>query len=180
MGMKLSKTDSRLLGILLFLAKFTALSLPLYLIAWSGAGLLPLQHSAAAGSVWMMNALGLEAHSERLLVYAGSGPFIFYIGPDCTGWKSMLCLAALIIATAGVSMKKRLLGVAIGIPLVYLGNIMRIVAVVLAEMAYGYDAAMLIHDWLWQAGLLALVLGIWLVWLRSGWLKKHIIALAKE
>jgi len=174
-------SDESLRKILSFLLRLIVLSAPVYAVIWLGLSLVPLQGTVAANSVYMLNALGIPASVNGLLITCGiTPPFMFYIGPDCTGWKSMLFFFALVFASAGASMRKRALGLAAGLPLIYIGNIARIVVVVLAERVYGLQAAMLLHDWLWQAGLAALVIALWLAWLEWVSVKKHIIALAKE
>jgi exosortase/archaeosortase family protein len=49
--------------------------------------------------------------------------------------------------------------------LIYLGNLVRIILIVLVEQTYGTNIAMVIHDYLWQLGLISLVLIIWVFWL---------------
>jgi exosortase/archaeosortase family protein len=179
--LQLGKRDKRLLETLMFLIRFLLLSIPLYLILILDISLLPLQHTVSGSTLWLLKGMGFTAHSEGLIMYVGdTDPFIFYTGPDCTGWKSMLCFLALVLATMGVTMKKRLFGILAGIPLIYIGNLARIVGVVVIEDAYGLETAMVIHDWLWQAGLIALVLVLWFAWLKSEGLKKHIIALREK
>ena len=164
---KLTKEQERLWNTLQFIVRFTIFSIPLYLIIWLNVGMMPLQSLVADHSFLMIDAFGYDVSRDGLLLSVGEDqPFRFLIGEDCTGWKSMLAFAALVIATLGVTLKKRAIGIVVGIPLIYLGNLARIIIVVMAESAYGYDAAIFIHDWLWQAGLIALVLVLWLGWLR--------------
>ncbi len=164
---RLPERDRKLLDLLLFLLRLLALSVPLYLLMGAGAALYPLQRAVTAQSDALINALGIETQAGELVIFVGScAPFALYIGPDCTGWKSMMLLSALMLATLRVGMRKRLLGIAVGVPLVYAGNIGRIALTVVIENAYGEEAALFLHDVLWQAGLTALVLCLWLVWLR--------------
>jgi exosortase/archaeosortase family protein len=177
----LSKEDKKLWNVLLFLVRFMLLSIPLYLVLLFDISLMPLQHAVSGSTLFMLRAAGFTAHSEGLVMYVGEpDPFIFQTGPDCTAWKSMLCFIALVLATLGVTVRRRLLGLLAGIPLIYIGNLARIFGVVVLEDAYGLEAAMLIHDWLWQAGLISLVLLLWLAWLRWDALKTHIIALRER
>jgi exosortase/archaeosortase family protein len=67
----------------------------------------------------------------------------------------------------GVSMKRRVLGLVLGIPAIWLGNLGRVVGVVMAKDVWGIENAMLVHDWVFQAGLIVIVLGIWIIWLLS-------------
>lgn len=165
---KLTKEQERLWRTLQFIIRFTVFSIPLYLIIWLNIGMMPLQSLVADHTTWAIDAYGYDVSRDGLLMSVGQdSPFMFLIGEDCTGWKSMIAFVALVIATLGVSLRKRAIGIAVGIPLIYLGNLARILLVVMAEAVYGYDAALFIHDWLWQAGLIALVLVLWIIWLRS-------------
>ncbi len=182
---KLTKEQERLWRTLQFIIRFTIFSIPLYLVIWLNVGMMPLQSLVADNTFFMIDAFGYDVSRDGLLMSVGEDqPFRFLIGEDCTGWKSMLAFAALVIATLGVTLKKRAIGIAIGIPLIYLGNMARIIIVVMAESAYGYDAAIFIHDWLWQAGLIALVLVLWLGWLRHGsllsWMRAALVFLRER
>ncbi len=160
---RLTPRQVRLWDVLEFLLRVCILSIPLYLVIWLGVDLYPLQLAAASQSAWLLQAMGYHAALDGTgLTVNGFG---FFIIPDCTGWKSMTFLAALVFATPGISIRKRIAGVALGVAVVWLGNIARIAGVVVAQGAWGTDAALAIHDWLFQLGLACLVLGIWTIWL---------------
>ena len=169
---RLAPQQKKLWNTLTFLLRLTVLAIPLYIVIWLNLSLVPLQSVVADQSAWILGAMGFAVTKNNLILSVGgaspftSSPFTFYIGPDCTGWKSMLAFVALIFATLGVAMKKRVLGLVFGIPLIHLGNLSRIIIVVLIERGLGLDAALVFHDWLWQAGLMAIVLFLWLVWLK--------------
>lgn len=167
---KLTPQQKRLWHTLLFLIRFLILVIPLYIILIFQISLLPLQFIVADHASLLLKFFGFEVVQEELILKVGTEPFIFYIGEDCVGWKSMLCYFALIFAVLGVSLRKRLIGLLAGLPLIYLGNLARIFLVVLVQQVYGYSAAMFIHDWLWQAGLIALILILWIIWLS--WIKR--------
>jgi exosortase/archaeosortase family protein len=159
----LTPGQKRMLRMLVFLVRLAALSLPLYLVIWLGLDLYPLQLAVASQSAWLLQATGHQVVRDGALLTVNGG-FVVSIVPDCTGWKSMLFLSALIFAVPGIAMRKRLAGL-LGLPLVWLGNLTRVLAGVAAQGAWGTDAALAIHDWLFQAGLVAMVLGVWTAWL---------------
>ncbi len=164
---RLTREQKKLWKTLQFVLRFTLLSIPLYLVLWLNLSMLPAQHLVADHATWALSALSFTVTKSDLILGAGAEkPFLFYIGPDCIGWKSMLCFIALVFASLGVRMRKRILGIVFGIPAIYLGNLARIIIVVLIERSYGLEAALVFHDWLWQAGLMALVLSAWLIWLK--------------
>ncbi len=168
-GHRLNRKQQRLWQTLEFLVRLIVLSVPLYLIIGLGISLYPLQLAAAGQSSWILGAMGYSVQQEGAYLTVSGGPpvqdFLFYVNEDCTGWKSMLFLFALIFAVPGVVLRRRLWGLVFGLPAIWLGNLGRVVGVVLAERSYGVETALLIHDYGWQFGLIALVLVIWAGWL---------------
>lgn len=160
----LNPQQARMWRVLVFLVRATALSLPLYLVIWLGLDLYPLQLATASQSAWLLHSVGYQLVQEGTGLAISNG-FQFFIIPDCTGWKSMLFLFALLFAVPGVALRKRLAGLAVGIPLVWLGNLLRVAGVVVIQGMWGTETALLLHDTAFQAGLMAMVLGLWLTWL---------------
>jgi exosortase/archaeosortase family protein len=165
------KEAERLRETLIFLLKLLALALPLYLVVWFSVDLHFLREAAASELEWALLGMGYSVEREgAMLTVSGGGPaypFTFYIVEDCTAWKSMLFLFALIAAVPSIRWRRRLVGIVIGLPVLWFGNLLRNVSVVLLERTCGLETAMLVHDWLWRAGLMALVLAVWLAW--WGW-----------
>ncbi len=166
MKTRLNRGQKRMLSTLVFLIKLLLFTIPLYLILAFSQVMLPLQRLVISHVRFLLVSMGFRVSIDNLLVsISGAVPFAFFISEDCTGWKSMLLLVALISAFPKVRMKERLAGVAFGIPVIYTGNLARILAVVFVQQSLGTGAAMVLHDYLWQAGLIALVLLTWLFWL---------------
>ena len=160
---KLTPEQERLWKTLNFLIRMLVLSIPLYLVIFLAVDLSALQLAAAGQSASVLQSLGWTVTQDGVLLRAGD--FLFTINQDCTGWKSMLFLFALLFSVPAVSLRKRLIGLAIGLPAVWLGNLLRIIGTVYVQAGFGTETAMLVHDWLWRLGLVALVLGIWAAWL---------------
>jgi len=174
---RLNRTQKRLWSGLEFLVRLLLLSIPLYLVIGlgiSGSVLGPLQAAVAGQSALVLKGMGFQVQHSGVFIttIAGSDaePFYFMINQDCTGWKSMLFLFALLFAVPGIALRKRLWGLIFGLPSIWLGNLGRVIGVVLAEDAYGKAMALMIHDYLWQLGLIALVVGIWVIWMY--WAKR--------
>lgn len=150
--------------LLQFLGRLALFSLPVYLVVALAADLSALQLAVAGNAAWLLGAAGGQVAQQGTLV-AGEG-FMFTVGPDCTGWKSMLLLSGLLFAVPGIAFRKRLLGLAIGLPAVWGANLLRIATSARAQALWGPEAAQAFHDWWWQLGLSITVLGIWLLWLK--------------
>ncbi|NIO20380.1 MAG: hypothetical protein GTN76_06475 [Candidatus Aenigmarchaeota archaeon] len=179
MKIKFSGEQKRLWETFLFLIKILVFAVPLYLILTFQGILYPLQELVSHNVYLVLNSLGFQVARDGFLInIQGGNPFVFLISEDCTGWKSMLFLTALIIAVPSVKWRKRGIGLVFGIPLIYMGNLLRILIIVHIEQVYGLELANLIHDYLWQAGLISLVLVIWVAWLI--WLGKVKIDIFKR
>ena len=151
---------------LVFLLRLLLLSVPVYMIIYF-VNLYPLQVMVATHTTFLLKLMGFHVAMEGAAVSVGTEkPFNFIISEDSTGWKSFLFLSALIIAVPGIKWKKRVIGIFYGIIALYIGNILRVLTIVISERIYGMNIAMLIHDWLWEFGLTAMVLVLWVVWLK--------------
>ena len=169
--------QQKLLETFLFLLKVIAFSIPLYFVIILGVSLYPLQVIDSTASSAILRAFGYAVQQDGAFVTVASpgsaSPFSFILSEDCTAWKSFLFLFALIFAVPRIGLKKRLLGLGFGIPLLWLGNQARVVGVVITERSTSAQFAMLTHDYFWRIFLVALVLGIWLFWLRNPGLSLH-------
>lgn len=176
MKIKLNKNQKKLFETLLFLIKLLVFAIPLYIIMSFQGILSPLQEIVSQNVQSLLQLVGFEVSRNGFLIIAKD--IAFFVSEDCTGWKSMLFLTALIFAVPKVKIKERLTGVALGIPAIYIGNLARILAVVLVWHNYGFEFAGIIHDYFWQAGLILLVLVLWVSWLI--WAGKIKITLIKR
>jgi exosortase/archaeosortase family protein len=166
LGRKLTKEQLRLWSTLLFAMKLLVFVIPLYIILAFSQILAPLQAAVSYNIIFLLRAIGLDAAGQGMFIsIGGSNPFLFLISEDCTGWKSMLLLTALMCAVPAITPGKRLIGLLIGIPVVYAGNLVRIMIVVMIQQSSGLATAMVFHDYLWQLGLIILVLAEWFIWL---------------
>jgi len=163
---RLGQTDKRLWRVFAFLVRLLLLSIPLYVVLSLPGILLPLQHIVAGNSAWILGSAGYAVSQQGImLTISGAEPFAFIISEDCTAWKSMLLFSALVFAVSGVGMRKRVYGILFGLPLIWAGNLVRIWMVVATQQSYGVDTAMFLHNILWQAGLICMVLALWIIWI---------------
>lgn len=159
----MSSDQKKLLEALLFLVKVLIFAIPLYLILIFQNVLYPLQEAVSQNIYLILNFIGLETFKDGFLLKTNG--FAFLISEDCTGWKSMLFLIALILAVPKVNIRKRIVGLAFGVPAIYLGNLFRILIMVFISLGFRPEFAKVIHDYFWQLGLISLVLVVWILWL---------------
>ncbi len=173
--LSLTAQQEKLWDTLVFLVKVLILSIPLYFIIIFSISLAPLQQLDAFVSSGILRAMGYTVQQEGAYVTVGTqNPFTFYLTEDCTAWKSVLFLFALIFAVPAVSLEKRLIGLGLGVPVLWMGNQARILGVVLTERVTSAQFAMFTHDYFWRVFLVFLVLGLWLAWMKPPTLNRKI------
>lgn len=165
---RLEPEQKRLWNTLVFLIRLLALSIPLYAVmVFLNLGL--MQNAVASQSYWMFRITGYSIAQDgpSMTIEPGSeAPFSFFISEDSTGWKAMLFFSALVIATPQIKNRKRLLGLAGGLALIWILNLSRIFSIVLLERHYSLQAALFAHDYIWNFGMVLCVLTMWILWLR--------------
>lgn len=151
--------EKKLRETLIFLSKLIVLSMPLYFVIWfADLGWLQEIVSRTVSSFF-----GDSAQREGFQIVVDG--FSFYISKDCTGWKGMLFLTALIFATKS-SWKNRLAGLALGLPAVFAFNLLRIVFMIWLGVS-NPEFFGLFHDLLWQLSMIGAVLVLWLMWTKT-------------
>lgn len=160
---RLDERNQRLFDVLLFLVRFTALAAPVYLLLWQGWDPVWLRSLNATVSSHVLNIAGLE--TVNVGTHVAADAIVVDVSTDSTGWKSMIAVTALLLATLGERTRKRVIGIVAGIIVIFVGNIGRITSMVYAVQVFGVDYE-LIHTVLWRWGLTFLVFGYWLLWLR--------------
>ncbi|MCX6814266.1 MAG: archaeosortase/exosortase family protein [Candidatus Aenigmarchaeota archaeon] len=164
---KLTRDQQKLWETFMFLVKVLVLSIPLYFIILFSISLAPMQQADATVSSAILRAMGYAVQQDGAYITVGTQkPFSFYLTEDCTAWKSILFLFALIFAVPKIGMKRRIIGLGAGIPVLWLGNQARILGVVLTERVTSVQFAMFTHDFFWRVFLVFLVIGLWLVWMK--------------
>ena len=90
--------------------------------------------------------------------------FAVHIIDECVGWLEMAIFTAAVMAFA-TSWKKRLLGVVLGIVGIYFFNVVRILVLILVGR-YAHEIFDFTHVYFWQATLILLITGLWILWIR--------------
>ena len=82
------------------------------------------------------------------------------IDVDCTGVSLLMVYAALVIAYP-MNLKRKAIGLAIGIPVILIANLARLVAVAQLAGPLGDRAFFFTHDYLFQVIMLGVVILLW-------------------
>lgn len=144
-----------------FFIKFISVLLVLYFLLDS-LDLLFLQKMVFSNTLSILKLAGVGVHAEGLnLIF---DKFVLYINKDCTAWKSFILFFSLVLASRGF-LKEKIVGLMVFTPVIYMINLLRIVIISFIGNIY-LNSMELVHTILWQAGMIAVVLGCWIGWLK--------------
>ena len=90
---------------------------------------------------------------------------ILQIDLECTGITIAALYAALIVAYP-LSIRTRLLALAVGLPVLAIVNVVRLVGVALASEYLSPDLFFFAHDYLFRVVMILAVVALWVAWLQ--------------
>jgi len=102
-----------------------------------------------------------SAHASGKLLTFGNFPV--KIIEECTGIYEILIFLAAVMAFP-TSLKKKGIGLAFGIPLMYLFNLVRILVLVIVGR-YHYEVFDFMHLYFWQVTLILMITSVWVLWI---------------
>lgn len=153
--------------ILIFLILFNLLSIPMYLIMHFNLTSQKLQMCFATLATILLKKLNYPVVSEEASIFILEGNKIreIEVSWDSTAWKSMYALFSLTMASPIRGLYKKLRFLCVGIPTIFLANLLRIVVTISVSISYGFDYFELLHAVLWREFMIMILLGLWGTWL---------------
>ncbi len=114
----------------------------------------------------ILGGLSIEAFSDevqqknKMIIYGG---FAVEIIEECTGLYEILIYASAVFAFPTTLVKKGI-GIALGAPILYATNVLRIVFLVWIGRYYPGTFEFM-HLYFWQATLILMITSVWLLWI---------------
>ena len=162
--MKNEKVQKKLWTVFIFLIKFLILAIPLHLILWSNMDTTGMQTATASQTAAILTAFGLSVKQEGIRIFTDTFTFLFV--RDCTAWKAMLAFLALVVATPFVSRKSRIKVLGLGLPAIYVLNLIRTSTTIAVGIFYP-NTLEFVHTILWREMMLVFIFGMWLYWFKK-------------
>ena len=100
------------------------------------------------------------SYAGNLVVFRG---FSVKIIVECTGIYEILIFSAAVLAFP-TSIRKKLIGLLLGGPLLYFFNVIRIVVLIIVGR-YWFSIFDFMHIYFWQATLILMITSVWLLWI---------------
>lgn len=169
---KILERRKKLLAILIFLIKLNLLVIPLYILLYLDFSVPQLQIFLASSISSTLSFFKFPVISEEKNLYvflkeSESYKIIpFEISMDCTGWKSMYLLFALVFASS-FDLKRNFKFLIISLPILFIINFLRITSTIAIALTLGFEYFEVTHNILWREGMIFFVIFIWYIWLRK-------------
>lgn len=194
LGYAVQQTRISILGFLLFTGGVLTLAggrrwgraavFPLVFMSFA----LPLNVLDTAG-FWLRMAVIATSHDLASLggigvirsgtqLFAPDGTYQYDVAAACSGVRSMMALTALSLLIGYLNFRSwglRLLVLLLSFPFTYVGNVVRITAIIVAAEVFGQNAGMVVHEW---AGFLVFVIVLGLVLLSVNLLRRWLPGMA--
>ena len=154
-----AKKNKRLYSAAKFLIKFNFFAIPMYVVMFFGLEIQFLKDMTANIVFFFLKTAGMNAilmPGNLITIPIAGGNWAAFIDWDCTGWKSMYALFALMFAS-DFEKRKKVLGLLL-IPLVYFINIIRIGFMFFYVSSFGLTNFAVVHTLIWSWGLIIIIL----------------------
>lgn len=112
---------------------------------------------------FFLKLLGLEVGVSGRIVSMPN--FSIEVVGECTGLYEMLILLAAMIAYPA-NWKKKLIGAGLGIPLLYLINIVRMVFITVMGN-WSPNTFEFLHLYFWQVAMILIIVSVWVLWIQK-------------
>ena len=147
---------------LAMLAAFTAASLAIL----TYTGLWKAEASFEAGVIsWTLSKMGIHsaASGNNIITTAGGELALIKITESCASIGVIFGFFGLVLITP-IPLKIKSIATAIALPLVFLGNVARILIIMIVGYWLGTGALIIVHDWMGTAMTFAFILAAYGLW----------------
>lgn len=116
---------------------------------------------------------GLGVIKKGTQLFDAKGAYSYDVAAACSGIRSLISLLALTTIYGMITFKapwKRILVIALAVPLAVASNVLRLTSIVVSAEAFGQDAGNFVHEW---SGFLTYVVAIVVMLLLGWWLRER-------
>lgn len=151
--------------LLRFLVIFGFILGVLYILSIQYESYVPIFNMATTSAtlVELLKIFGLQASLNSNGVTISS--FSLDIVRQCTGLFEVITLIAAVFAYPA-SLKNKMKGLAIGIPLIYIFNLLRLISLAYLGI-YSFSLLEIVHDYILQITFFSFVVSIWFFWINN-------------
>lgn len=148
---------------LLFLILIVATNLLLQFLLYKTAYLRYFILFTANSAGRLINLAGIKADVNDSNIILKNQTLL--VNLECTAIYLMIIYGSFILAYPA-NLKRKMVGMAFGLPLIFLANLIRLLLIALI-FEFRPQYFQYFHDYMWQIGFIILVILLWLVWLEK-------------
>lgn len=160
---ELTPKQQKLRSLTVFFAKMMAAGVLFQAVLWLRPDTLFLQEALAGLTTHILNLAGLGLQTQGIYILGQDSSFL--VTQDCLGWKSMAVFSALIFASSE-RFREHSKYLFLGLGAIIVANLIRVVTTVYLSHQ-GIVSFEVIHTFFWKWGLTAVVLILWIYWLKK-------------
>jgi len=125
-----------------------------------------LQRAEAQAVFGLQTAAGINAtfNSTEISIAYASPQFSMQVIALCTGISELLFFAFLVLLFRGISIRTKLKGLAIFLPIIFIINIVRLLAIYPLALWLGVQAMWDIHWLIWKYGMFVMLMALFAIW----------------
>jgi len=112
---------------------------------------------------FVLNLFGIEATTHAHMVFLDN--FSFEVVYECVGIFPIIIFASFVLAYP-TKLRNKLIGIAIGVPFIYLFNIFRLIVMALVGNTHPQYFDFL-HEYLWQVVVILVIVMLWILWMTK-------------
>ena len=161
----MSERQRRMHDVLLFLVRFFLLSVVLHFLIWLNLDMSRIQMIIADSIYFILTIfkISIPKAGNIFMLSDSSGKILAEITRDCVAWKSILAYICLIFATEVKikSTQKKISAMIAGSAIIFFANIVRLATTFAVVQAYGIKYFDVVHNVLWQGGMVILIIVLW-------------------
>ncbi len=110
----------------------------------------PMRLAVIKASYELAQGIGIEVIRNGTLLHSPDGSYQYDVAPACSGIRSLIALSSLSLVLGYLSFKswwRRILLLGLAFPFAYVGNVIRVFAIILAAEWFGQKAGTVVHEW---------------------------------
>ncbi len=157
----------------LFPTTFLLLAMPMGFLDTLGVGFY-LRLGVTDSVYAIARTLGIDVVRNGTQLFSPDGVYQYDVAAACSGIRSLTALVALACVVAYLNFRAwwlRAVVVALALPLVFAGNVLRVLGVVLVGEWRGHDAGRIVHEW---SGFIVFVFVLLGLLMAVAWLKRRL------
>jgi exosortase len=134
---------------------------------------IPLRMISTKAALFVVrDLLGIQVLAEGVMIMDPKGTYQYEVAAPCSGIHSFIAMLALTTIYGFITFRtnwRRGLIAFLALPLALMGNVLRLVCIIVAAEAFGREAGEFVHNWF---GFATFLMALFVMFVVGGWLRE--------